>query len=46
MDNCTKFDETFLPNRESLCSNLNVGDVTQYDNEHAKNKWSTFAMKI
>ena len=38
------FEETPLPNRKSFYFNLNIENITKYDNEHAQNVWNIFEM--
>ena len=36
MDSCDRFSETSLPEKETFYRNLNMEDVTDVDNRHAK----------
>ena len=45
MDNWERFDETLLPNREPLYSNLNMEDITDTDYTHANKVFKEFKLK-
>ena len=53
MDNCKRFDETSLPEKEDFYSNLNIGVninmdlnmITDVDCNHAKKVWTKIRIK-
>ena len=45
MDEWEKFNETSLPEKEELYSNLIIGDITDADFMHAKSVFKDFEMK-
>ena len=44
-DDCKKFNETTLPEKEEFYSNLNMEDITDVDYLHAKRVCKDFEMK-
>ena len=36
MDSWKRFDEISLPDKEAICSSLNMGDITDVDHRHVK----------
>ena len=46
MDSCKRFDETFLANKETFYSNLNMEDIPDVDYVHAKKYGKTLIIKI
>ena len=36
MDSWERFDEISLPDKEAICSSLNMGDITDVDHRHVK----------
>ena len=45
MDECKKFNETILPEKEEFYSNLNMEDITDADDMHAKRVCKDFDIK-
>ena len=45
MDECKKFNETTLPEKEEFYSNLNMEDITDADDMHAKRICKDFDIK-
>ena len=45
MDNWERFNETSLPNKESLYSNLNMENVDDIDYRHGNNVFKKFKLK-
>ena len=45
MDECKKFNETTLPEKEEFYSNLNMEDITDADDMHAKRVCKDFEIK-
>ena len=45
MDDCEKFNETTLPEKEEFCRNLNMEDITDADYIHAKRVCKDFEIK-
>ena len=45
MDECKKFNETTLPEKEEFYSNLNMEDITDADDMHAKRVSKDFDIK-
>ena len=45
MDSWKRFDETLMSEKENLCSNLNMEDITNDDYNHAKRIWKFFEMQ-
>ena len=45
MDDCEKFHETLLPEKEEFYSNLNMEDITDADSLHAKRVSKDFEIK-
>ena len=45
MDECKKFNETTLPEKEEFYSNLNMEDITDADDMHAKRFCKDFEIK-
>ena len=45
MDNCEKFNETSLPEKEDFYSHLNMEDITDTDCAHAKIVCKDFGIK-
>ena len=45
MDDGEKFNETTLPEKEEFYSNLNMEDITDTDNMHAKRACKDFEIK-
>ena len=46
MDEWEKFNETSLPEKVELYSNLNMEDITDTDYNHAKRVYKDFEIKI
>ena len=45
MDNWERFDETSLPNKESLNSNLNMENIDDIDYRHGNKVFKRFKLK-
>ena len=45
MDSWERFDETSLPDKEALYSNLNMEDITDVDHRHAKRTFKSLIHK-
>ena len=45
IDSWEKFDETTLPPKEALYSNLNLEDISDEDYEHVQKVWDVFEIK-
>ena len=45
MDNCKRFNEMLLPNKEAFYSNLNMEDITDTDYRHANKVFKEFKLK-
>ena len=45
VDNCEKFDETSLPNKEDFYSNLDMEDINDIDYRHANNVFKRFELE-
>ena len=45
MDSWERFDETSLPGKEAFYSSLNIKDITDVDNRHAKKVFKNFNNK-
>ena len=45
MDECKKHNETFMPEKENLYSNLNVEDIADEEYIHAKRVCKDFEIK-
>ena len=45
MDNWERFNETFLPPKESFCSELNLEDISDKYYLHAQKVWDVFKIK-
>ena len=45
MSSWDKFEETELPPKETLYSNLNMSDISEQDYSHAQKVWKGFGMK-
>ena len=45
IDSWEKFDETTLPPKETLYSNLNLEDISDEDYEHVQKVWDVFEIK-
>ena len=45
MDDWEKFNEASLPEKEDFCSRLNIEDITDADDTHAKRVCKDFEMK-
>ena len=45
MDSWERFDETLLPGKEAFYSSLNIKDITDVDNRHAKKVFKNFNNK-
>ena len=45
MDECKKFNKTTLPEKEEFYSNLNMEDITDADDMHAKRVCKDFDIK-
>ena len=46
MDDWKKFNKILLPEKENFCSHLNMEDITDADNTHAKRVCKNFKIKI
>ena len=44
MDSWERFDKILLPNKEDLCSSLNIEGITDVDYRHAKKVFKEFKM--
>ena len=44
MDSWERFDETSLPDKEAIYSELNLGDITDKDYVHTQNVWEVFGI--
>ena len=45
MDECEKFNETSLPEKEDFCSNINMDDITDADYMHVIRVCKDFEIK-
>ena len=45
MDNCERFVEESLPNKDCFYSELNKEDITDEDHKHAQKVWKEFNIK-
>ena len=45
MDSWKRFDETSFPDKEAFCSSLNMEDITDVDDRHAKRVFKSFNNK-
>ena len=44
MESWERFDETSLPDKEAIYSELNLGDITDKDYVHTQNVWEVFGI--
>ena len=45
MDSCERFDETSLPDKETVYNSLNMEDITDVDYQHANKVFMKFKLK-
>ena len=45
IDSWERFDETSLPDKEALYTELNLKDIADEDYEHAQEVWEVFGIK-
>ena len=45
IDSWERFDETSLPDKEALYTELNLKDIVDEDYEHAQEVWEVFGIK-